>query len=338
MASTLDIEDPRALREYLVATGRIGAADDVTTRVLPGGVSCRTVFVRQRDGVEWVLKQALAKLRVQGDWFSNPERVHREAAALRRLGQLAPVGTVPAFVFEDFESHTIAMSAVPEPHENWKTILLTRGPEHDHARQFGQLLGTIHRQAAENFTTLASEFGDITYFDELRIDAYYRSGMAKVPAAAEFLTALIADTYANRMTLVHGDFSPKNVLVYRGQFVLLDYEVVHWGDPAFDVGFGLTHLLAKARHFPARQSAFIQAALEFWGAYQAETKNLFPQLESRAVRHTLACLLARVAGKSPLEYLDANERAALQADLPKLIAASLCSVETLVRFTVPQST
>ena len=79
-------------------------------------------------------------------------------------------------------ANTTPLTAVPWPHLNWKTCLLERGPESDHAVQFGRLLGTIHRRAAEQATVLRSEFGDLTFFDQLRLEAYYRTAAAKVPA------------------------------------------------------------------------------------------------------------------------------------------------------------
>lgn len=311
-AAELDIEDAGALAQWLRDTGRIAEGIAVRSEVLAGGVSCKTVRVELSDGRAWVLKQALAKLRVRADWFSDPVRIHREAAGLRWLARLAPTGATVEFVFEDFGAHVLAMTAVPQPHANWKTQLLARGPEGYHAAQFGRLLGTIHRRAAEHTGELTEEFGDITFFEQLRLDAYYRAAAAKVPAAADFYTRLIAATLANRVTLVHGDFSPKNVLVTEGRLVLLDHEVVHWGDPGFDLGFALTHLLAKARHLPSHRTAFARAAVEFWGAYRAETAGLYPGLEARAVRHTLGCLLARVDGRSPLEYLAPSEQAELR--------------------------
>lgn len=326
----LDIEDPAALRTYLVRTGRIAAATAIKIRVLAGGVSCRTVLVERDDGPAWVLKQALGRLRVQADWFSDPGRIHREAAGLRWLARLAPPGAIVDFVFEDHAAHVLAMAAVPEPFDNWKTRLLERGPEADHARQFGRLLGTIHRAAAAEAAALEGEFADLTFFDQLRLEAYYRATAAKVPAVAEFLARLIADTLAHRETLVHGDFSPKNVLISRGCLVLLDHEVIHWGDPGFDLGFALTHLLAKARHFTGKRAAFAQAARDFWAAYVSETAGLFPGLEPRAVRHALGCLLARVEGRSPLEYLTSSERAAQRAAALALIPTPPLAVDDLI--------
>jgi aminoglycoside phosphotransferase (APT) family kinase protein len=133
----------------------------------------------------------------------------------------------------------------------------------------------------------------------------------RMPAAADFLHVLVDETRAHRLTLVHGDYSPKNVLVFDNKLILLDHEVIHFGDPAFDLGFSLTHLLSKAHHLPLHRQVFVEAAQTYWNVYRRTVSNvpLLDELEGRVVRHTLACLLARVAGRSPLEYLTDEERA-----------------------------
>jgi thiamine kinase-like enzyme len=110
---------------------------------------------------------------------------------------------------------------------------------------------------------------------------------------------------------VHGDYSPKNILLHDGRLVLLDHEVIHWGDPAFDLGFALTHLLSKAHYHTHRREAFFAAARDFWTDYQSMLGDVhwLGDLEGFAVKHTTACLLARVVGRSPLEYLDAGQQA-----------------------------
>ena len=326
----LDIEDPRALLQYLRGTGRIGPDESLAIRVLSGGVSNRTVRVERPCGEAWVLKQALPKLRVSVDWFSSPERIHREAEGLRWLGWLAPAGAIPRFIFEDFDEHLLAMEAVPEPHDNWKTLLLAGHLDMRYVEQFGRLLGTIHRRAWEERARTRTAFEDRSFFESLRIEPYYAYTAQQTPGAAHFLTELIAETRAHRDTLVHGDYSPKNILVREGKLVLLDHEVIHFGDPAFDLGFSLTHLLSKAHHMRALRTDFAEAATCYWNTYRAAcgTTDWSSELEARAVRHTLACLLARVQGRSPLEYLDAEERArqhdvvlALMADPPETVPA-----------------
>lgn len=312
VADAVDIEDSEALLIYLRESGRIGADERPAIRVLAGGVSNKTVLVERDGGEAWVLKQALPKLRVKVDWFSDPARIRREALALQWLPQLAPEGSITPLVFEDPANFLLAMQAVRRPHENWKTMLLTgRRLFPRHVRQFGTLIGTIHRRAIDRRKELEALFGDRSFFESLRVEPYYAFAAEQVPAAAPFLHELIEQTRAARQTLVHGDYSPKNVLVPRGgRIVLLDHEVIHWGDPAFDLGFALTHLLSKAHHLPAYRDQFVAAALLFWHSYLGAIGDIpwRKDIDPRTIRHTLGCLLARVAGRSPLEYLSAEQR------------------------------
>jgi tRNA A-37 threonylcarbamoyl transferase component Bud32 len=311
MVEVLDIEQYSALLVYLRRTGRIADDERPAMRNLGGGVSNRTVLVERSTGEAWVLKQALEKLRVPVDWYSSPERIHREAMGLRWLEQLAPPGTITPLVFEDLDHHLIAMQAVPQPHHNWKTLLLQGRLHRTHVEQFGRLLGTIHIKAYERRDEVAPLFDDRSFFESLRIEPYYSYAAAQVPSAADFLGALISDTRAHRETLVHGDYSPKNTLIYRDGLVLLDHEVIHFGDPAFDLGFSLTHLLSKAHHVRDQRKAFADGADLYWQTYSQTVGDIdwARDVEERAVRHTLACLLARVCGRSTLEYLDPTERA-----------------------------
>ncbi len=303
----MNIEAHAQLRTYLVAHGHLGPDDCPEFETLTGGVSNRTVWVRRENRADWVIKQALAKLRVQVDWFSAPERIGREAAGLRWLGRIIP-GHVPEFVFTDDSHHLLCMSAVPAPHQNWKAMLLNGQTDLDHARQFGRILAEIHN-AADDIPELKTAFADRAFFEELRLEPYYQYTASQVPAAARFLNELIADTRRRKLALVHGDYSPKNVLVYRDRVIILDFEVIHFGDPAFDLGFSLTHLLSKAHFLPHKRADFFEMSLEYWREYaRNRPETAENRQENAAIRHTLACLLARVAGRSPLEYFDDGHR------------------------------
>jgi aminoglycoside phosphotransferase (APT) family kinase protein len=328
----LDIEQPHLLIAYLREAGHIGPIEQPRLRNLTGGISNRTVLVERPTGEAWVLKQALAKLRVPVDWFSNPERVHCEALGLRWLAELAPAGTTTAFVFEDHEHHLLAMQAVPQPHDNWKSLLLAGQLVEKHVEQFGRLLGTIHRNAYACREEAALAFDDRSYFESLRLEPYYSYAAAQVPAAAPFVEALLVETRARRLTLVHGDYSPKNILIYQGQLILLDHEVIHFGDPAFDLGFSLTHLLSKAHHVYRQRRAFAAAANHYWSVYRQTVGDLSwaSDLEPHVVRHTLACLLARVAGRSTLEYLDSTARARQREAVLALMSNVPATVTDLV--------
>jgi 5-methylthioribose kinase len=308
----MDIEQPNELFNYLRVNKHIAFTETPQFSILAGGVSNRTVLIERRNGETWVIKQALTHLRTRADWSSSPERIQREALGIRWLQSLTPTGTIPALVFQDRAENILAMRAVPEPHANWKDLLLEGVIHFDYFRQFGELLGIIHQNSYCRRAEIEPVFRDRSFFESLRIDPYYRATALQVPAAAPFFDALICDTARNAFCLVHGDYSPKNILIYQRQLVLLDHEVIHWGDPAFDVGFSLTHLLSKAHHLPHSREELRQAAQLYWQFY-INTLGDVPwasAMQARSVRHTLACLLARVDGQSPLEYLDEQERAA----------------------------
>lgn len=330
LATTLDIEQTDLFLAYLRDAGRLAPGEVPVFRTLAGGVSNRTVLVKRASGPAWVVKQALPRLRVATNWESDPSRIHREALALQWLPSIFSTGVVPRFVFADSQHHVLAMEAVPMPHENWKLCLLRGEVESQLVAEFGRILAQLH--LASPAPEWPADFSDRSFFESLRIDPYYRYSARQQPAAARFIESLIEETLACRLTLVHGDYSPKNTLVYQDHLVLLDYEVIHVGDPAFDVGFALTHFLAKALHRPTERGRFLEAASLFWETYQQVCPTMAedPTRPGRAVRHTLGCLLARVDGRSPLEYLTDTERAwqrrwvldlmvALPKDVPDLV-------------------
>ena len=333
---SLDIENFVELLAWLRESGRIGSQETPRLTNLAGGVSNRTVLLERAEGEAWVLKQALEKLRVRVDWRSDPRRIEREALGMQALGRIAPPGSITPLVFLDREQNLLAMRAVPQPHGNWKSMLMSGRLDFDHVRQFARLLAAIHRAGADQRARFACEFDDRSAFESLRLEPYYLYSGQRLPAVESFIQNLVDETRASRYTLVHGDYSPKNVLVHDGQLVLLDHEVIHFGDGTFDIGFALTHLLSKAHAMPATREQFAQAAEMFWDTY---CDCIGPEVpESRACRHTLGCLLARCIGRSPLEYLS-PERAARQvnvvsemmanppAHMPSLIARFIESVD-----------
>ena len=332
MKTCLDIEQTGDLIEYLRQRGLFDQGDECNAVILRGGVSNKTVIVNgPRRSI--VVKQALTKLRVATDWHADPARIEREAIGLRLLERLAPGGAITPFVFEDISLFLLGMEAVPDPHENWKTVLLRGEIIDDAVHQFGALLGRIHFQGAKLDKEARSPVQDRRFFEELRVDPYYRFAARNNPGTEEFYGQLISDMKATSMTVVHGDFSPKNILVYQGRLILLDHEVIHWGDPTFDLGFALTHLLSKANHLQSHRNLFLQAAEMFWKSYLAELGSWVVEndFESRACRQTLACLLARIDGRSPLEYLRPGERVAQRQAALELMPKPPVHVKDLIR-------
>jgi len=327
----LDSEHPGQLVAYLRESGRIAQEESPIVRTLSGGVSNRTVWVQRKGGEAWVLKQALPRLRVAVEWYSDPTRVRREALGLHWLERLAPPNTITPLVFEDHRHNLLAMRAVPEPYDNWKSMLLEGRVDLQHVRQFATLLATIHRQAAASSEELAAVFGDRCFFESLRLEPFYEYTATRVPVAAEFLRTLAADTRACCRTLVHGDYSPKNILIRDGQLILLDHEVIHWGDPSFDVGFALAHLLSKAHHLPEHRAQLVGAANQFAELYFSSAGDVCDDdTAARCARQALGCLLARVAGRSPVEYLSDEERSRQQRIVTSLLTGREMTVSEII--------
>ena len=305
----INIEDFRILTNYLRTHFLIDVKDEPSLRILGGGVSSRTVLVESTRQEPFVVKQACAKLRVDSDWFSSPDRIHREALGMRWLQTLALPDSITSLLFEDKSQHIIAMSAVPQPHRNWKEMLLSEVPLHSHFEQFALILGQVHARSCHN-PDLRKIFGDRANFESLRLEPYYRYSAERAPSAKDFMNKLIEETLSQSVALVHGDYSPKNILVAADRFVLVDHEVIHYGDPAFDVGFSLAHLLGKAAHRAQFRQTFLVAIQLFVSQYLSLVReaDFGPEFEPRACRHAVACLLARVVGRSPFEYLTGQER------------------------------
>jgi 5-methylthioribose kinase len=260
------------------------------------------------------LKQSLGKLRVAQEWCSDRNRIFREADAMRWLSPRLTAGHVPRLLFADADDFAIAMEAAPPNAEMWKTLLF-RGEFSDlHARGAGAMLGqTI--ASTWNDENARRIFGDQTVFDQLRIDPYYRFTARRHPDRADYFHALIARSANRAVSLVHGDWSPKNLLVSGVEMWAIDWEVVHFGDPSFDAGFLLNHFVLKSIALPQWRAGFAALAQLF---FKALRENLPPEanwIEQGALEHLPALLLARVDGKSPAEYLEgaARDRARLIA-------------------------
>ena len=288
---------------YLSSRGIAPAGARVTE--LGGGVSNIVLLVECGDR-RFVLKQALGKLRVQDDWFSDRERIFRESAAMRWLARHLTAGVVPEILFEDRENCLFAMSAAPVGAGTWKSFLLRGELDLGIAESIARMLATM---VSKSWHDAESErvFGDQTVFDQLRLDPYYRTTALRHPDLDRYFDRLMRESSARRVSLVHGDWSPKNFLVSGGQIMAIDFEVIHFGDPAFDSAFLLNHLLLKSFYRPQWKGEFARLAARFWETYRAGLPQDCDWIERATVAHLGCLLLARIDGKSPAEYITGPE-------------------------------
>ena len=249
-----------------------------------------------------VVKQALAKLNVEQDWFADPTRTIREYKGLEAAAQLLPAGAVPRTYFLDAQNLIYAMEAAPKAAIDWKQLLLAGNIDPALASQAGNILGTLIASSWNN-PALSAEFGDQTVFGQLRLDPYYKATAARHPSLAPFFQQLIDSCGRRRHSLVHGDWSPKNLLVAENQLMAIDFEVIHFGDASFDAGFLLNHLMLKSFFMPQCLPQLEAAALAFWESLKRRLPPSAEDFEAFTLRHWAALLLSRIDGKSPAEYI-----------------------------------
>jgi 5-methylthioribose kinase len=290
--------------EYLEARGM---APPQAVMELGGGVSNTVLMVRMTE-TRFILKQSLPKLRVEQDWFSDPGRIFREAAALRMLAPHLPAGSLPEVLFEDRANCAFAMAAAPLEAETWKARLMRGDIQPDIAGRIGQMLATIVRVTWSG-REWEAQFGDQSVFDELRLDPYYRSTARMHPDLAPHFDRLMRASAARRVSLVHGDWSPKNFLVSRDTVMAIDFEVIHFGDPSFDAAFLLNHLALKSFLHRQYKPEYRAAAERFFESFRHGLPDHSGWMEEATLAHLGALMLARIDGKSPVEYLDRDLRA-----------------------------
>lgn len=320
------------MRRIFVSLGLAGTDEPVRATALSGGVSSGIYRVELRSG-SYCLKQALPRLKVAKEWNVPVERVFSEIDWLKTVHRIIP-GHVPQVLGQDDDSKSFVMEFLGPEFRNWKADLLAGRIDIAVARTVGSMLGHIHAATADD-PELAARFATDANFYAIRLEPYLVETARVHPALADHLLAIVQRTANTRRVLVHGDVSPKNILVGPNGPVLLDAECAWFGDPAFDLAFCLNHFLLKAAHMPAR-------ATEMLAAYRALAQVYWPlvrwepvdRLEARVAALLPGLTLARVDGKSPVEYLGEMQREAVRRAAVRLLQDTPATLEEIaVRWT-----
>jgi 5-methylthioribose kinase len=297
-----EVEVEANVTTALVRLGLARPGERLRFERLTGGVSSDIWRVELAHGSVCV-KRALAKLRVSEDWFAPVERNAYEAAWMQRAAAVAPEA-VPELLGQDPESGVLVMAYLdPARHALWKAELRDGRADSKVARAVGERLVRIHAATADD-PDVAAAFATDRIFYDIRLEPYLVATAAKHPDRAAALQALVATTAATRRCLVHGDVSPKNILVGPAGPVFLDAECAWFGDPAFDLAFCLNHLLLKCLWTPRARASFLRCFEALAASYLAGVAwEPAAEVEARTARLLPGLLLGRVDGKSPVEYL-----------------------------------
>ncbi len=296
--STLSAKE---LLTYLQERGLIADAARAEIAPLDGGVSSEIFVVKHEDGA-FVVKQALEKLKVRDDWRCDPVRNLYEQDYMAEAEAMVP-GSVPRLLQGDRVLGLFAMEYLDGRWATWKSRLMEGALSAASAARVGELLGRLHA-AGWGREDLARRFDNTPLFHELRVAPYLLTTGDRHPELARYFQAEAQRLEATRLTLVHGDYSPKNLMTDGTAVKILDAEVAWYGDPAFDVAFLLNHLLLKAVKFPEWATGLAGLRVSFLNAYRGALGGHWStELDRCAARLALMLMMARISGKSPVEYI-----------------------------------
>ena len=296
--ANIDQEMLQVLRDHRLLHDVEGAVFEP----LAGGVSS-DIWKVEANGRVFCVKRALAKLKVAADWFAPVERNRFEVAWYRIANSCVP-GSAPRVLAHDDKAMLCAMEYLdPADHKLWKSELRDGRVDLRQATLAGERLGRIHGATAGN-ADVARLFPRTDIFQAIRLEPYLEATAARHPDLKGQLFALSRRTAETRLAMIHGDVSPKNILLAPEGPVFLDAECACIGDPAFDIAFCLNHFLLKCLWTPSARGDFLAAYAKMANSYlnKVDWENR-DALESRAASLLPGLFLARVDGKSPVEYI-----------------------------------
>ncbi|MBT6093645.1 MAG: aminoglycoside phosphotransferase family protein [Rhodospirillaceae bacterium] len=302
MQDEADSAPEAVFNEFLVHGGLIRPDAAPRYTALTGGVSSDIWRVDLPDR-QFCIKRALKKLKVADDWFVPISRNANEVAWLQTANQILP-GSAPEVLAHDADAGMFAMEFIAADEAPlWKEELRHGNADITFAAATGRALATIHARTAA-MPDLAERFATDDTFHAIRLEPYLETTARRHPDLAAQLMSLVKITAQTKIALVHGDVSPKNILVRASGPVFLDAECAWWGDPAFDLAFCLNHLLLKCLWTPQTAPAFLKCFHALADAYlDTLPVPLAGSVEVRTAHLLPGLFLARIDGKSPVEYI-----------------------------------
>lgn len=304
----IDLENPGKLSDFLIKNGVVTREDDFAIDYCDGGVSSKTAIVKVEN--RWYFaKQAREKLLVEEEWIADVDRIAIETEGNRVFHRIMP-DVVPKVLLYDQENKIMVREAVSDEFVMWKNDLLNGVLDFKIADMVVRTLANFHNHTATD-SSIAETFSNRRILHQLRISPYFEFLISRHPYIGSEIKALIEQSLSRKHALVHGDYSPKNILTKEEAICVLDFEIAHFGDVSLDLSFLLSHITLKAFYHTAWFDAFLCMARFMADTYfhhiHFESRA---NLESHAVKMYGLFLLARVDGKSTVEYL--NDEAAKQ--------------------------
>ena len=320
-------------RSLLTDLGLMSCGDTFSVEPLSGGVASDIAKVSVNDDA-YCVKFALPKLRVKADWFAPVERNLAEYSWLQTVAEIAPDAAISLYGHSAREHGFVMEYLSSSDSYLFKTALLDGRGRAPDAAAVGDLLGRVHaRSTAPGFDR--APFRNSDDFYAIRIEPYLIHTADAHPELKPALHAVADRLYVADDILIHGDVSPKNIIIHDGRPYILDAECATMGDAAFDVAFCLNHFILKSLHVRSRHTDYLGFCGIFWKSYaRSVIWEPVDGLESRVAQLVPMLMLGRVDGKSPVEYLSDNDRGLvrrLATDLILLPRPTMAAILSFIR-------
>ena len=314
------------LPEYLTALGLLTPGEHVS--VEPAGEGNINWVRRVRSAARpfsVVVKQARPALERFPEYRVSTQRIEFEARWYETVARFDREKICPRVHFFDAQRKALVLEDLggAEP----LNILLARGGDAAGiAAALGRFLGAVH--AGTRDPALAARFqntemrqlhGEHIFGLPFRANDFplspaVRRRAERVAADADLLRRIDAAHRRYRelaLALIHADVQPSNVLVAAGAPRLLDAEIAHQGDPAFEIGQLAGHLWLRAlARGDARAAAPAVSAL--WSSYMAALDGALEVAFADVMLHAGIEMLRRTLGAARIPELGHDE-AALRA-------------------------
>lgn len=300
--------DAELARRILSRLDRVDPNTRFDVKPMGGGVSS-TVLLCENGRWRHVLKQPLGKFRVRDEWIVGTERTKVEYEIAKFIERHMGQDEIVPVIEYDEPNEVLVMEAAGASWTSWKERMLQGEVRLDLGKAAATMLARFHslvRHLDED------EFRNDKLFDQQRLDPYLRTAAGRAPEVASKLERLV-DEFPQRDDLVHGDFSPKNLLTNGFNLRAIDHEVATRGDAAFDLGFLINHLLLKSVHLPKHMEELHETAWATFDTYMDRSPVVDDTFEARFSRFLAALHLARAIGKSKAEYLTDDDKEVVTA-------------------------
>lgn len=310
----MDISQKGDLITYLKDTKIISDETPYTVKYCTGGVSCPVALI-ETGNQTYLIKQGRARLAVKEEWLADPARTNLEGKGSAFYHKYLPK-TQPRVIINDLENHIFIREAVPDGCHMWKQDLMEGVLDFAVARKTMETLATVHNKSAVD-EAVAEEFQNCQNIYDLRVNPYIQFVAKKYPQlqpAADEVSDLIMN---HHQVLVHGDYSPKNIIVTQEREVcVVDSEPIHCGNAICDVSNFTTHIALKAAHFKECSGAFLNMLVYMTDTYFGMIDFDDPKkVEENCMKALGLTMLARIDGKSPAEYIVSEDTKQLVRDM-----------------------